>query len=162
MPVAPEFVTTAHIYKRNEAMLAKAFDGISAEQWTCRPQESSNCALWILGHIVWARSKALQLLGVSWSAPWLTHFERGSKPEDASNYPSSKEVLGAWKELSASLPGALEAASAEAMAAAAPSPSPSFDGTVGGMVSFLAMHETYHVGQAVYLRRLLGHGRVVG
>jgi uncharacterized damage-inducible protein DinB len=48
------------------------------------------------------------------------------------------------------------------MAAAAPSPSPSFDGTVGGMVSFLAMHETYHVGQAVYLRRLLGHGRVVG
>lgn len=69
MPVAPEFVTTAHIYKRNEAMLAKAVDGLSAGQWTCRPQESSNCALWILGHIVWARSRALKLLGVSWSAP---------------------------------------------------------------------------------------------
>jgi uncharacterized damage-inducible protein DinB len=48
------------------------------------------------------------------------------------------------------------------MAAPAPPPSPSFDGTIGGMVSFLAMHETYHVGQVVYLRRLLGHDRVVG
>lgn len=93
---------------------------------------------------------------------WLTHFERGSKPEDAAQYPSSDEVLAAWKELCASLPPALEAAPAEAMAAAAPPPSPSFDGTVGGMVSFLAMHETYHVGQAVYVRRLLGHDRVVG
>jgi uncharacterized damage-inducible protein DinB len=156
MPVAPEFVTTAHIFKRNEAMLAKAIEGLSGEQWTCRPRESSNCALWILGHVVWARSRALKLLGVSWTAPWLTHFERGSKPEDAAQYPSCDEVLAAWKELSASLPPALEAATAEAMAAAAPPPSPSFDGTVGGMVSFLAMHETYHVGQVVYVRHLVG------
>ncbi|MGC1461864.1 MAG: DinB family protein [Terracidiphilus sp.] len=162
MPVAPELVTTAHIYKRNEVMLAKAIDGLSGEQWTQRPQETSNSALWILGHIVWARSMALKFLGVSWSAPWLTHFERGSKPEDASQYPSSDEVLAAWKELSASMPPALEAVPAEAMAAATSSQSPSLDGTVGGMVSFLAMHETYHVGQVVYLRRLLGHERIVG
>lgn len=162
MPITPELVTTAYIFKRNEAMLAKAFDGISTGEWTCRPQESSNCALWILGHIVWARSRALHLLGVSWSAAWLSHFERGSKPEDASQYPSCYEVLAAWKQLCESLPPALEATTTEAMAAAFPPPSPSFDGTVGGMVSFLAMHETYHVGQAVYLRRLLGHARVGG
>jgi uncharacterized damage-inducible protein DinB len=71
-------------------------------------------------------------------------------------------VLAAWKELSISLPPALEAAPAATLAAAAPQPSPSFDGTIGGMVSFLAMHETYHVGQVVYLRRLLGHERVAG
>jgi len=162
MPMPPEFVTTAHIFRRNESLLSKAIEGIGAEQWTCRPQESCNCALWILGHMVWARSRALKLLGVSWSTPWLVHFERGSKPEDASQYPSSADVLIAWQELCASLPPALEAAPAEAMAAPAPPPSPSFDGTIGGMVSFLAMHETYHVGQVVYLRRLLGHDRVVG
>jgi uncharacterized damage-inducible protein DinB len=156
MPIAPELVTASQIFKRNEALLAKSIEGLSAEQWTRRPQETSNSALWILGHIVWARSRALKLLGVEWTAPWLTHFERGSKPEDGSHYPSPDEVLAAWKELSASLPAALEAVPAEAMAAAAPHPSPSLDGTAGGMVSFLAMHETYHVGQAVYLRRLLG------
>jgi len=162
MPMPPEFVTTAHIFRRNESLLAKAIEGIGAAQWTLRPQDQSNCALWILGHIVWARSRALKLLGVTWTAPWLNHFERGSTVGDASQYPSSEEVLIAWQELCASLPPALEAAPADAMAALAQQPSPSFDGTIGGMVSFLAMHETYHVGQVVYLRRLLGHDRVVG
>jgi uncharacterized damage-inducible protein DinB len=162
MPTLPELVTAAQIYQRNESLLAKAIGGITAEQWTWRPQESSNSALWILGHMVWARSRALKLLGVSWTAPWLTHFERGSKPEDASQYPSSEEVLIAWEELSAGFPPALEAASTAAMAAPAPEPSPSFDGTVGGMVSFLAMHETYHVGQVVYVRRMLGRDKVAG
>jgi len=162
MPIANEFATTAHIFKRNEAMLAKAIDGLSGEQWTRRPQESSNSALWILGHIVWARSRALKLLGVSWEKPWLNQFERGSKPDGASQYPSSEEVVSAWKELTASLPSALEAAPAATMAAPASQPSPSFDGTIGGMVSFLAMHESYHVGQVVYVRRLLGNDRVAG
>jgi hypothetical protein len=72
MPMPTEFVTTAHIFRRNESLLAKAIEGLGAEQWTCRPQESCNCALWILGHMVWARSRALKLLGVTWTAPWPT------------------------------------------------------------------------------------------
>jgi uncharacterized damage-inducible protein DinB len=162
MPIVPELVTTAHIYKRNEAMLAKAIDGLSGDQWICRPQETSNCALWIFGHIVWARAMSLKFLGDLWTAPWFKHFERGSKPEDVSQYPSCDEVLAAWKELAGRLPLAFDAASAEAMAAPVSQPSPSFDGTVAGMVSFLAMHESYHVGQAVYVRRLLGHDHIVG
>ena len=156
MPIAPELVTTAHIFKRNEAMLAKAIDGLTPGQWTARPQETANSALWILGHIAWARAMALKFLGAPWTAPWFAHFARGSKPEDASQYPAADEVLAAWKELSGLMPPAFEAATAEAMAAPAQQPSPSFDGTVGGMVSFLAMHESYHVGQVVYLRRLIG------
>jgi uncharacterized damage-inducible protein DinB len=162
MPIVPELITAAQIYKRNEAMLAKAIDGLTGEQWICRPQESSNSALWILGHIVWARAMALKLLGAPWTAPWFKHFERGSKPEDTSQYPSCDEVLAAWKELSDILPSAFEAASAEAMAAPVSQPSPSFDGTIAGMVSFLAMHESYHVGQAVYVRRLVSQDRVAG
>ncbi len=162
MPMPAEFVTTAHIFSRNESMLAKGIEGLTAEQWTARPHESSNSALWIVGHMVWARSRALKLLGVEWTAPWLKQFERGSKPADAAQYPSQEEVLIAWNELSAALPPALEGAPAAAMAASAPEPSPSFDGTIGGMVSFLAMHETYHVGQVVYVRRLLGHEKVGG
>jgi uncharacterized damage-inducible protein DinB len=157
-----ELVTAAQIYQRNESMLAKGIEGLTAEQWQTRPCESSNSALWILGHLVWARSRALKLLGVEWTLPWLSLFGRGAKLVDAAQYPSSEEVLVAWQELAAVFPPALEAASAAAMAAPAPEPSPSFDGTIGGMVSFLAMHETYHVGQVVYLRRLVGHERVVG
>jgi uncharacterized damage-inducible protein DinB len=162
MPIIPELVTAAHIYRRNESFLAKAIEGLTAEQWQTRPGDSANSALWIVGHMVWARSRVLKLLGVSWTAPWLPLFERGSKPVDPAQYPPSEQVLIAWNELAAALPPALESASAADIAAPAPEPSPSFDGTIGGMVSFLAMHETYHVGQVVYLRRLLGHERVTG
>jgi hypothetical protein len=156
MPIIPEFVTTAHIYKRNQTMLDKAVEGLAGEHWLCRPQDTANCALWIVGHLTWARSRALKLLGVTWTEPWLAYFERGSNPEDVSHYPSCDEVLAAWKAVCVAFGPALEAAGAEAMAVSSPPPSPSFDGTVGGMVSFLAMHESLHVGQAIYLRRLLG------
>jgi uncharacterized damage-inducible protein DinB len=162
MPIAAEFVTTASIYQRNEAMLAKEIDELNAEQWTSRPLETSNSALWILGHIVWARSRGLKLLGVDWTAPWLKYFERGSKPEDSVNYPPCGEVIAAWKELMEKLPVALASSSPEAMAAPASQPSPSLDGTIGGMMSFLAMHETYHIGQMAYVRRLLRHDEVGG
>lgn len=162
MPLIPEFVTTAQIYKRNQAMLAKAIDGLAGDQWLCRPQNSANCALWLVGHIAWARSRALKLLGVTYTKPWLALFERGSRPEDAPQYPPCDEILATWNELCVALEPALEAASAEAMAVPASQPSPSLDGTVGGMISFLAMHETLHLGQIVYLRRLLEPNLVVG
>lgn len=162
MPVASELSTAAYIYKRNQELLAKAIDRLTAEQWLKRPGETSNAALWILGHMVWARSRALQMIGYTWTKPWLSLFERGSKPAEDSQYPAATEVLDAWDDLCTSFPAALEAAPEAVLAKPAQQPSPSFDGTVGGMINFLAMHETYHVGQVVYVRRLLGHERVVG
>jgi hypothetical protein len=97
-----------------------------------------------------------------WNRPWLPLFARGARIEAADQYPALDEVLAAWKEVSATLAKAMEGATAETMAMAAPEKSPSFDGKIGGMVSFLAYHETYHVGQLAYLRKWLGHGGAVG
>jgi uncharacterized damage-inducible protein DinB len=77
-------------------------------------------------------------------------------------YPSSEEVVFAWHEASAALATALEAAPAGTLSAAAGERSPSFDGTIGGLVNFLAYHEAYHGGQAAYLRRWLGHDGIAG
>ena len=155
MPVPAQLAITALMFERNQAMLAKGIDGLANEQWKARPQDSCNCALWIVGHIVWARSRTLKLLGVEWSAPWLKFFERGSNHADAPNYPPAEELLAAWKETTISLPSALASVSPETISAPAPTPSPSLDGTIGGMVSFLALHEGYHIGQIVYLRKLV-------
>ena len=162
MPVAAELCTAAYIYKRNQESLAKAIDGLTDEQWQKRPGEASNCALWIVGHMVWARSRALQFVGYTWTKPWLNLFARGAKPAEAGQYPSAEELLDAWEDLCTSLPAALEEVPEAVLSNPVQQPSPSFDGTVGGMISFLAMHETYHVGQVVYLRRLLGNDKVVG
>jgi len=48
------------------------------------------------------------------------------------------------------------------LSAPPPGKLPSFDGKISGSVAFLAFHETYHVGQAAYLRTWLGHEGVAG
>ena len=162
MPAATELNTAAFIFKRNQDMLSKAIEGLTVEQWNARPQDACNSAIWLLGHIVWARSRALKLVGFTWTKPWLDQFARGSKPSETSQYPSVDEMLDAWQDLCSTFPATLEAIPQDVLTASVQQPSPSFDGTVGGMVSFLSMHESYHVGQLVYARRLIGNDGVVG
>jgi uncharacterized damage-inducible protein DinB len=111
---------------------------------------------------VWSRATTLQFLGAPWSRPWLPLFARGAKLLEPSEYPTTEEVLAAWSEVKASLSSAMEGATEEALAAPGPEKIPSLDGKMSGLVGFLAFHETYHVGQAAYLRRYLGHGQVLG
>ena len=156
MPAATEMTTAAYIFKRNQEMLAKAVAGLTDEQWTARPLDTCNSALWLLGHIVWARSRALKLVGFTWTKPWLDLFARGSKPAEGQEYPAVGDLLDAWHDLCLTFPATLEEIQQDVLSQPVQQPSPSFDGTVGGMVSFLAMHESYHVGQLVYVRRILG------
>ena len=162
MAAATELTTASFIYRRNQDLIAKAVEGLALEQWNQRPLDACNSALWLLGHMVWARSRALQLVGFTWTKPWLEFFARGSKPSENPPYPPVNELLDAWHDLCISFPATLDEISSDTLSKPVQQPSPSFDGTVGGMVSFLAMHESYHVGQFAYVRRMLGGEGVVG
>ncbi len=162
MPVSNQISMAARAFRQNAAQLNKSFDGLTAEEWLASPKPTSNPELWILGHVVWARSMALKFLGSPWERPWLAMFARGAKLPEASEYPSHEEILLGWQEVSANLTTALEGATDEVLSAPAPEKSPSFDGKVGGMVAFLAFHEAYHVGQAAYLRCWMGHTQING
>jgi hypothetical protein len=89
-------------------------------------------------------------------------FARGAKCEDGAAYPSPDTLLDAWREVSGVLAGALDAVSEEALAQPATKGPPSTDGKESGIVDFLAIHETYHIGQASYLRGWLGHKGLMG
>ncbi|HXR39931.1 MAG TPA: DinB family protein [Terracidiphilus sp.] len=162
MPVASQIVHAAGSYRLNADLFEKSFAGLTPEEWQTRPSESVNPMIWIAGHIIWARANVLGLLGSSWSRPWLPLFARGAKLAAPGEYPSPEEMVLAWKEVTMSLNAALEDASPEALSAPGPERIPNFDGKLSGVVSFLALHESYHVGQAAYLRRWLGHGQVAG
>ena len=160
MPIATQIAPAAGAFKMNAQMLAKSYDGLSAEEWQRRPNDTSNCILWIAGHLVWARSRAISSLGSTWSRPWLDLFARGAKPVDPAQYPSHDEILSAWTDVSDSLHAAMENATDEVLAL--PAPQPSTDGKISGLVGFLSFHETYHVGQVALLRCWLGRKGIVG
>jgi hypothetical protein len=162
MPATAELTTAAHIYRGNSDWLQKSIDSMSDEEWKRRPSETTNPAIWIVGHLIWTRSRGLKIMGVEWSRPWLALFKRGAELVDFDQYPSPEELKADWKEIDAQYLAAVEGMSAEALAAPMPNPSPSFDGSVGGMIAFLAFHETAHVGQLQYLSRWFGHDRING
>jgi uncharacterized damage-inducible protein DinB len=147
---------------RSTGIFNKTVAGISDEKWLEQPGSDSNHMLWIAGHVVVSRASAAKLLGASWSAPWEKLFSRGSKRVDANDYPPGSEIQSAWQDVSEKLNVGLANATTETLSQPTPQGMPNLDGTVAGTISFLCLHEIYHVGQMGYLRKWLGYGQVIG
>jgi len=146
----------------NAQLFEKVTNAIPSELWFSRPGDSSNHMAWITGHVVVHRARISKLLGSNWSAPWESLFVRGAALEENAKYPSPEQLQQAWKQVSENLATSLANVSEETLSKPVNTPSPSFDGTLGGLVAFLCFHETYHVGQMGFLKKMLGCGQTVG
>ena len=162
MPVPAVIACAAQNYTFNSDFLVKMVGDLSPEEWLSHPDGKCNHIAWIVGHVIWTRKQLLKRLGTEWSQPWLDLFARGAKCEDGAAYPSPAAMIDAWKGASQALAAALDNVTEEALAQPAKNGPPSPDGKESGIVNFLAIHETYHVGQASYLRGWLGHKGLMG
>jgi hypothetical protein len=150
------------MFKTNTDLVKRATEGIRPEHWFLKPGDASNHLMWVAGHLVVSRGSVLKTLGAEWSTPWGALFARGAKLAPQDQYPGVEDIRKAWIDLSDQLSATLAGAPADVLAMAAPNGKSSFNGKVGGLVAFLAFHETYHVGQLSYLRKWLGYGQTVG
>ena len=156
------FANIEGMFKTNTDIVKKALDEVPPDRWFLKPGDDSNHLMWVAGHLVVHRGAVLKCLGENWQAPWSSLFMRGEKRRVDEEYPSIDEIKSAWQEVTKRLSASLIDPPAERLSQpAAPGP-PSFDGKIGGQVAFFAFHETYHVGQASYLRKWLGCGQSVG
>jgi len=160
--MSTDLATIGNMFKANTSLFEKATREIPAERWLVQPGEDSNHLLWIAGHVVVSRGSAVKTLGGEWSAPWEKLFARGAQRAAAQEYPEPAEIQQAWQEVSEKLVAALPKASKEMLETPVAKGQPSLDGTVGGIIAFLCLHETYHMGQMGYVRKCLGYGQVVG
>ncbi len=71
-------------------------------------------------------------------------------------------MLSIWSETGHVMAATFENVSPDLLAQPATQGPPSLDGKVSGIVSFMAIHETYHLGQASYLRSWMGHKGLMG
>lgn len=163
MPVSACIAQAAEDYRRNDDFLLRMVKDLPPEDWLKRPTDCTNHITWIVGHILWTRKALLARLGTEWSTPWLGLFARGVKLDESAAYPSPDALMDAWKEVGGILNSALENASDEAMNRPITPPAPpSTDGKIGGVVRFLAWHETYHIGQISLVSCTLGHKGLMG
>jgi uncharacterized damage-inducible protein DinB len=162
MPVPAVIATAAENYRFNSDFLLGTVKDLSPEEWLSRPGGRGNHIAWLVGHVIFTRQRMLSRLGTEWSRPWLELFARGEKLGNAAQYPSPETLLAAWNDISGVLKIALDGASEAILAQPSPPGPPSADGKMSGVINFLAIHETYHVGQAAYLRCWLGHKGLMG
>ncbi len=160
--MSTDIQTTANQFRFNNGLYDRLIKGIPAEQWLTQPGDDSNHLLWVTGHMTVVRAVALPILGVEWSVPWQQLFRRGEKRIGNDQYPPVAEVQNAWREVSDRLLQALPQASPDLLNKPVEKGKPSIDGTVGGTIGFLCLHESYHLGQVGFIRKWLGYGQGLG
>ena len=158
----PAIAPLVFIFATNDSLADRSFAGVPEGDWWKRPTEQSNPMLWIFGHMVYTRSRLLQVLGVDFDPGWGDAFNRGHSLQDAAGYPSREKILEGSREVNRQLYAKLSTLTDADIAKPATRAFTNAVQTVGDQVAFLAMHDTYHVGQLAYVRKALGLPGVVG
>lgn len=137
-------------YGISDGYLQTALEGFNASNATQHPQ-GGNSATWLLSHIIATRQAPLMFTGSDtlWQPEHLQRWLRDPEPLQAD------EAL-AWEQLLSDLESSKDAlmsflASADDATLDIDTPA----GKVSEVITFLAAHEAYHVGQVAMLRRVL-------
>lgn len=154
--------TVSTLYNLNAGVLEKCLDGLTAEQFATRPNETTNSIHWILGHIACSRYFVGGMLGLENNFKHNKYFDYGAELKDPSVYPSPEELADSFKDIHGKMIECLKNPPLDKLKEKPEVDFPGVEQTVLGAVTFMAFHETYHVGQISLVKRFLGHDRLFG
>ncbi len=158
----PPLAALAEIYKTNTGLLLLALSDVTEEHIIKRPTNTTNSMLFIAGHLATTRFKICGMAGLSVECPWGEIFARGAVLKDASEYPSIAEIKENWTSVTDKMIGRFSEITEQELKAKAPFDFPVEDNTILGGIAFLALHDSYHIGQLAYIRRLLSYSQLAG
>jgi uncharacterized damage-inducible protein DinB len=143
-------------------MVRRALEGLDVETAARRPVENVNPLAFLAVHVVDARAYLVGILGGDASHDWSEIFAAAPRFEDVDPMPAPGQLLEAFDILSARLETRLDSFDAESLDQPSGESFPTGDESVLGAISFLAFHESYHVGQIALLHRAVGRGSLSG
>ncbi|HUK36885.1 MAG TPA: DinB family protein [Vicinamibacterales bacterium] len=158
----PSVAPLAFILAGNDNIAERTFLGVAPDDLWKRPTPQTNGMLWIFGHIAAVRARLLSALGDDFDPGLGDLFGRGAAPQDASAYPSREKIYEASREVNRRLFAKLAALTDADLSMPAKGPGPNTVRTIGDQIAFIALHDSYHVGQLAYVRKALGLPGVVG
>ena len=135
------------------ARMKTLLEGIDDVAAVKRVSKKLNPMIWIAGHITVSRCNLARALGRPVDHDWGSRFDRDVKVDDPRPFPSVREVLAKCTQVNEVLKHRFDELTDEELSAPAPRDFPFPDKTIHGMISFLAWHEAYHVGQIGFLRQ---------
>jgi DinB superfamily len=137
-------------------------EGIEDIKGSKRLSDQVNHLQWIAGHLTNSRYHLAPGLGIKASFPYEDQYTDPSEPPPYNRaisasvkYPSLTEIKKSWNELAATFTEKISGLSEEHLASAIPFPVPTGK-TFQDLLSFIASHESYHIGQMSIIRKSLG------
>jgi uncharacterized damage-inducible protein DinB len=152
----PRVAPLAEILRLNTRLFRNCLDGLTDEQAAARPSLETNSAAFVAAHVADSRFVLLRLLGGDGTSPLAPYLAGARSIADVRQIPPLAEVHAAWTSVSHALRDRFEAVTAADLDAELAARYPVTDRTVLGAVTFLAQHDSYHVGQLALLRKHAG------
>jgi uncharacterized damage-inducible protein DinB len=158
----PRIKLSVELHHLNEYLVRKALQEADAKTLDERPMDRANSFAWILGHITASRFILGKQLGLKNEYKWAELYNAESDVRDTEAHPSIDQLKEAYDEICAALNSRFEKLSDADLDGEPPFKPPGIEESVAGMISVMAFHEAYHVGQFAYLQRLHGGEKLVG
>lgn len=145
------------LFEQNASTLKKYTDGLTHEDSLLQMPSGGNCLNWVVGHIISARHRVLDMLGESplWTDDIRAAYRMGSAPITLENREIARPfetLLAEFEATQETIMAGLRCKTFEDMIVVLEG----FDQPIGQRIAYFAWHEGYHVGQTEYLRQLAG------
>ena len=157
----PRLVSVSQILKVDDWLFTKGLEGLGADELDTRLEGRANSIRWIIGHLTGARYLMAQLTGSDEVFRHAGHFERGADHGDVATLPEAAEIVADWQQISAILHERVANLDDAALDRESDQKFPAGDNSILGGLSFLCLHESYHLGQLGLIRVALGHPATV-
>jgi uncharacterized damage-inducible protein DinB len=140
-------------FELNGRLLLNCLDGLDESRLRRHPIAELNSAAFLVAHLVDTRHYLLGLLERPAANPVAEYVSDATSMADVRELPDRDELTRAWREVAELVRDAL-AGTNETTLAKRTQHLPGSDGTVLGALAFLLQHESYHIGQLAYIRRM--------
>jgi uncharacterized damage-inducible protein DinB len=154
-PVSSQFALDNRLFNN-------VLEGIEDIKGSKRLSEQVNHLQWIAGHLTNSRYGIAAAIGLKASFPYSDIYTDPSQPpphnralSGSLKYPSLTEIKKSWNDLAAAFVEKISGLGSEQLTSGIPFPVPTGK-TFLDLLSFIASHESYHIGQMSIIRKYLG------
>jgi hypothetical protein len=152
----PRVAPLAAVFDLNTDLLLNCLDGVSQGEAQRRLDGGGNSIIFLAAHLTDTRHFLAGRLGHPLTNPLSRYLADARSIEDIGEWPTLDEVRRAWLGVSGHLGGVLDGLGPDSLDQPGAHRFPVPDPTPLGMLAFLVQHDSYHVGQAAFIRRQLG------
>lgn len=154
--MTPTLAPLADLFRLNTNLFRNTLANLDEVDGTARPNEHTNSAGFIGGHLVETRAWMGRYLGLATAAPFGGVLEHAASLEQVTELPTLAAIRSEWDKVSTAVTASLDGLTEKQLAGPGSQKFPGVAPTLLGGIAFLLQHESYHIGQLAYLRKYLG------